>query len=969
MTVKKREFTRGVRLRPDDVALEGNEGEIKVGESSQKIETHIEGQDREIVTDSQTQTLTNKTVDADNNTISNLETDNLKAGVLRTDLSAPATDTEIPSALAVQNALDGQNEASEITYDPTGNPETTATNVQDALDDTGTASQAAQDAADAAQSTVDTHIANPTGAHAATAVSYDNSTSGLTATQTQAAIDEVEARVDSIEGDYVQSFNSRNGAVVPAASDYDADQIDYDNSTSGLSATDAQGAIDEVEGRVDTAETNIGNNATAISDHIADPTDAHAASAITNTPSGNLTATDVQGALNELQTDVDTRATSADLTAHTSASAGVHGVTGDVVGTSDTQTLTNKTVQGADFQTPTRSDVKQDTLANLTVYASTATNGQLAFATDTKQLFQVIDNELTPVGEGVGSLDVFHTERFEQTDAADASTGNNATFLGGGSIVGTLADETASPIKGDRSLKYTQAVGSLNDYAALPAFAVEEKEQNNLASASVYTTYDGNDGDVDFVVYDATNASVVARLPLRASTTALKQELIFTVPDTATSLQYGIQTMTENNGAEIVFDEVEFLLNPLTPTNIKGEQTIVYDGYTSRDGNNFYLFANEATNEGDNGIIEVFTNGGTYTGYLFKKDAHFTVSFNYSGNNNQELRLARYDNTSLGSILQESREGANGVVGTASVTMSGYAQEGNLIIARSGGTANNQIETNFTITASAINQGVVVNGVVEKNQSYLFAQNNGSTAITANVTPIDFTTINEDTSNSWSGDTFTAPFKGNFTLMGTIATTVSVNYVPRIWKSTNGGASFSSTGIDLLFNNISNDFTVIGGVINLEEGDQIQVRSGTSINLSPDNFHQLSITGEQDLANVTVTVPSDFFPNNATISTVSGSFTGGEIKVSRLGNQVTVSATSDLTHASLSDVSSAVGLIPEWARPSAIKSNMYNIESSALRRVSVDTDGTLRTTYFDNTYSLTAVTSSTVQLTITYYVD
>lgn len=50
---------------------------------------------------------------------------------------------------------------------------------------------------------------------------------------------------------------------------------------------------------------------TSLSDHINDTTDAHAASAITNTPSGNLAATTVQNALNELQTDIDTRATSA----------------------------------------------------------------------------------------------------------------------------------------------------------------------------------------------------------------------------------------------------------------------------------------------------------------------------------------------------------------------------------------------------------------------------------------------------------------------------------------------------------------------------------------------------------------------------------------------------------------------------------------------------------------------------------
>jgi len=37
----------------------------------------------------------------------------------------------------------------------------------------------------------------------------------------------------------------------------EASEISYDNSTSGLSATDVQAAIDEVEGRVDTNETNI----------------------------------------------------------------------------------------------------------------------------------------------------------------------------------------------------------------------------------------------------------------------------------------------------------------------------------------------------------------------------------------------------------------------------------------------------------------------------------------------------------------------------------------------------------------------------------------------------------------------------------------------------------------------------------------------------------------------------------------
>jgi len=56
-----------------------------------------------------TQTLTNKTINADNNTLSNVEVDNLKAGVLDTDLSSTAgTDTTLPSAKAVKSYVDTQ---------------------------------------------------------------------------------------------------------------------------------------------------------------------------------------------------------------------------------------------------------------------------------------------------------------------------------------------------------------------------------------------------------------------------------------------------------------------------------------------------------------------------------------------------------------------------------------------------------------------------------------------------------------------------------------------------------------------------------------------------------------------------------------------------------------------------------------------------------------------------------------------
>lgn len=61
----------------------------------------------DIVRLASTQTLTNKTINADNNTISELETDNFKSGVIQTTLrsTATASDTALASEKAIASAL------------------------------------------------------------------------------------------------------------------------------------------------------------------------------------------------------------------------------------------------------------------------------------------------------------------------------------------------------------------------------------------------------------------------------------------------------------------------------------------------------------------------------------------------------------------------------------------------------------------------------------------------------------------------------------------------------------------------------------------------------------------------------------------------------------------------------------------------------------------------------------------------
>lgn len=237
MTIRSRKFTKGIRLKATDEAAT-LDGEIRNDDTNNRIKVNVEGAEREVVTDDQAQEIRNKTIDADNNTVSNIETDNLKAGVLITDISTATSDTELPSALAVKTALDGQNEASEIDYDNSTSG-LAATDVQAAIDEV----EGRVDTEE--QALIDHKSDAAVDAHNATTISYDNTTSGLTAIEVQAAIDEIDASVDGLGSDKMDAANPSATGVM----DYEVQ--DFAGVTTTLnpnsSVVHISGAVTELE--------------------------------------------------------------------------------------------------------------------------------------------------------------------------------------------------------------------------------------------------------------------------------------------------------------------------------------------------------------------------------------------------------------------------------------------------------------------------------------------------------------------------------------------------------------------------------------------------------------------------------------------------------------------------------------------------------------------------------------------------
>lgn len=336
MTVKSRKFTKGIRLKATDDAAT-LDGEIRNDKDEKRLKVHLEessGTDsnsqpytdpageREIVTSDQTQTLTKKIIDGNENTLINIDASSL--GDLVTDLNQPVDNTQVAGAQAIKDYVGNTAAASSSdliyhmsdkethgvsgkivgttdaqalenkTIDSASNTITVdadsasvsnleTDNFKAGVVDTDGTLAADSDTKIPSQKAVKAYVDSATGGIVsdASGVTYtqDEGTDWQTPhTHVDSSLDELASRAKGVESD----FNDHLYGTDPK---HESELISYDNTVSTLTSTNVKDAIDELKG--------LAGSGSSAADTSYDPS------------SSTLTDVDVQAAVDALDVKIE----------------------------------------------------------------------------------------------------------------------------------------------------------------------------------------------------------------------------------------------------------------------------------------------------------------------------------------------------------------------------------------------------------------------------------------------------------------------------------------------------------------------------------------------------------------------------------------------------------------------------------------------------------------------------------------
>jgi len=616
----------------DEATIEHPDG---VGASSTH-ELPAESGTQRLVSRTSTDTLTNKSIDADTNTITNIEDADIKAGAAidttkladgsvsnaefqKLDSAGTDATDELVKTDSTQTVTNKTIVAANNTITTAASGNLTSTELDAALSELQTDIDTR-----ALDSDLTTHIADTT-THGTTGdivgtsdtQSLTNKTivaasntittaasGNLTSTELDAALAELQADVDTraldsdlnthisdttthgTTGDIVGTSDTQtltNKTVVAASNTITT------AASGNLTSTELNAALAELQTDVDTraldsdltthtADTSThGTTGNVVGDSdtqtLTNKTIVAANNTITTAASGNLTATELDAALAELQTDIDTRATSTDLSNHISDTT-THGTTGNIVGTSDVQSMSNKTFTDRTQFTSTDSvKIPAGTTAQQT---GSPTDGDTRFNTDTQSLetYSTSASAWIPAGSGSGAGEInYITNPGAELNADD--------WTGSANFAVTRTTTAAEILRDDASFKFATTVSATTSDKIYTDFSIDQADQNKLLKIQFDVLADANytDGDVEvYIVEDPTGAATditPSLTALGASDSGASQFLATWVSTSTSDYRLEFRVATASTAFNLYVDNV--IVGPgkiITGAAISGETSI-----------------------------------------------------------------------------------------------------------------------------------------------------------------------------------------------------------------------------------------------------------------------------------------------------------------------------------------------------------------------------------------------------------
>ena len=344
---------------------------------------------------------------------------------------------------------------------------------------------------------------------------------------------------------------------------------------------------------------------------------------------------------------------------------------------------------------------------------TTPVEGQLYYSDGTaraKGLWEYKDGDWQPVGSQGGSLNIIYQEDFE-TDmkAANLTSGNNATFDGGGTLDGALSDETVAPLNSRNSIKYVAGSSSANDYFHTGTYTLPKKARGNFISFSFHAKYSGAVDTIKAVLFDNTTSTIVESVSVN-SAESKPYSLLYYVPASTTELKFGFQAQSGiASSDELIFDDFQVELNPFTdviegPVTNWEEYTPTIEGVGTPSAIQMFWRQN-----GENvDVLGTFTCGtNTANEFRFHLPNNFTVKSSIVTNLLSVGTFNREQSNADGYALAT---GGDNYLNVSSQTVSNLTPvNGNAFF-----TNNNRVSTQFSVP---VNELVDIKGVLVKNSA------------------------------------------------------------------------------------------------------------------------------------------------------------------------------------------------------------------------------------------------------------